>query len=326
MLSAAWSLYKKHWRLLSGIAIVPSILFYFGHILFIWTLSPALSVISVLFSIVAMVGIVAMYPALVNAIHRLSTEAEPKLSLEEQYALGFKYFWSIVLLFIIQGLVFVGSFFAFIIPAIVIGMYVSTYIFARVLDDKKGFAALTEAYSLVRGRWWAVFGRLLYFVLVPIIGKLILGGAEFLIDGLFGLGSPFSLTLSPGAVTVNLILSFFFAAVLVPVALSYMYGLYMSLKATRRADVPTAAFKKWLTAFLVIGVIAIIAIPLVLGTLFMVQIKKFGSQKNWAEYKDMPFYRSPGGLGGYRPPGGQYPGNNPVTGTSTIRATDTPQQ
>jgi hypothetical protein len=127
------------------------------------------------------------------------------------------------------------------------------YAFTLVIDGKKGFSALTESYTLVYGRWWAVLGRLLALALSMMLVWITVTAIAFL----FGI-------LLQGSFIVMGLISLIGSAIITPIALGYMYKLYVSLKATRQANVSTVSFKKWLVAFLIIG-IAIIPVTMIIA-------------------------------------------------------------
>lgn len=275
LFSSAWNLFKKNWKILALIAVTPSVGSFIGE-LGALTHSIVPAVIGGLISLASAIFSIAMGPAIVNAIHRLSTESGVVLKIKDQYKVGFGFFWSVVLIGIINGLVFFGSVFLLVIPAIIVTVYASLYVFTLVIDGKKGFSALTESYSLVKGRWWPVFGRMMFLALVMLIFWLILAGLGFVLGIIFGIHAPIVHTAAMVAPTVGgIILGFIInivqVSVLVPIVIAYLYGLYTSLKATRVVGVETNAFKKWLVAFICVGVIAVIAsaitVPIVVFTM-----------------------------------------------------------
>jgi hypothetical protein len=210
-----------------------------------------------------------MIPALVNAIHRLSTDNSVSLSLRGQYKFGFSMFWSFVLVLIINGFVGLGSFVLLVIPGIIVAVYTCMYAFTRVLDDKRGFSSLAESYTLVRGRWWPVLGRLLFIGLIMLIGYLILMGIAVLIGTIFNVPAWTQVrdgvqqTMPFGGFITHIVINIIGSVVITPIAVGYLYGLYASLKETRKTDVSVSTFRKWLKAFTVIGVIMLIAIPII---------------------------------------------------------------
>lgn len=73
----------------------------------------------------------------------------------------FVFLWSNIL----RGLILIVSFLLFIIPGIIISVW---YTFADILTarDNHAWPALKASRAMVRGRWWAVFGRVLLVFLM----------------------------------------------------------------------------------------------------------------------------------------------------------------
>jgi len=285
LFSSAWNLFKRHWKTLALIAAAPTVGSYIGQL---GSLSHSilLAIIGGLITLISAVFSIAMEPALVNAIHRFSTEPAAVINVKDQYKLGFTFFWSVVLIGIINGLVFFGSVFLLIIPAIIVAVYACLYVFTLVIDGKKGFAALTESYGLVKGRWWPVFGRILFLGLIILIFWLILAGLGFVLAMIFGVHIPAVHSAGAAAPTgggflLGFIINIVEVSVLVPIIIAYLYGLYSSLKATRVVGVDTSVFKKWLIAFICIGVFAVLA-SLVTIPLLVVSISKHQIENNKA--------------------------------------------
>lgn len=259
LLSNAWKTYKDHWKLLVPIVILPSVGIYIAELMFAAN-NVALTILGVIVMIASWVFSIAMGPAVVSTLHRLSSEPAAVLTVKGQYKIGLSFFGSAILLAIIGGFVFIGSFFLFVIPAIIVGVYTFAYLFTLVIDDKHGFSAFTESYSLVRGRWSAVFGRLLIIGLVLIAIWLVLAGLNLILNLIFGIHVPIgqtTATLSIAQLAVSAIVSLIGTAIVVPLMLAYMYGLYLSLKATRQTEIQAGAFKKWLIALLIVGILGI---------------------------------------------------------------------
>ena len=251
--SRSWKLYKAHFGMFAAIIAIPLALTY-GGTLFDLTHVPILGFVGSLCTLVGAILMIAVYPSLVNAIHRLSSEPATVLTVKGQYKIGFSFFWSFILVAIIVCLSFLGSFVLFLIPGIVVAGYAGVYMFAFVVDGKKGFSALTESYTLVKGRWWGVIGRVLAMAL-PIWLIVLIFGSVFGLNSVGGHAAPVSIT----SVIFNLIIGI----VVTPFALAYTYNLYSSLKATRLPSVDTKAFKGWLIAFLCVGVVFMIAMPII---------------------------------------------------------------
>lgn len=266
LVSSSWKLFRAHWKLLISIVILPSAITTVAQLLFN-TGYPAFVILGLILIVVAILLGIVMQPAAISAIHRLSVETGAQLTVKGQYKIGFTYFWSIVLLIILQVFIMIGSFALLIIPGIIVSTYVGMYILARVLDDKRGFAAFSESFSLVKGRWWKVIGRLLFMGLVFAVFALVVSGLGYILNLISGFGPK-----SEGAIAVSLLASLVSNAILGPLALVYIYKLYVSLKSTRLSGVSTAMFKKWLVAFLVIGIVALVAALAILPAIVLTSL------------------------------------------------------
>ena len=177
LLASSWTIFKTNWKILAPIAITPTVMLLAGQ--FIGMAGGLALFLGFLVSIAGIVFAIAMAPALIDALTKIDNGSGASLRYWSQYKAGFKFFWIVLGLGILQGLIILGSAVLFIIPAIVVGGFVGMYLFARILDGHKGFSAMTESYSLVKGRWWKVFGRILCFVLVYVIAAIIVGLVDF---------------------------------------------------------------------------------------------------------------------------------------------------
>ncbi len=267
LLSHSWAFFAKHWKLLLSISVITFASIIVALILFgaSFTLhNTVVTVICAILYFVTLFSAVALYPALINAIHRLNTEPDQKLTISGQYKYGFKVCGSFFVLMLIVGLVTYGSLALFVIPGIAVVIYTAFNFFTFVVDGKKGFAALIESYRLVKGRWWHVLGRILFFALVATGALIILEMAIFFISFLLGLILPpiFIAFILP----IVLIL---FEAALIVFGLIYLYQLYMSLKATQSDVVEVKNIKPWLVAFFVFGILVVIAyVGIIIASVF----------------------------------------------------------
>ncbi|MDB5239181.1 MAG: hypothetical protein JWO00_516 [Candidatus Parcubacteria bacterium] len=262
LFASAWTLFKAHWKILAGIAAVSSVPLYLGQALGASHLSGIWKLVGVLLTIGGAVLSIALQPALTLAVQSISKEPAAPLTVKGQYSVGFRYFWPLAGLAIIHGLMILGGVVLFIVPGIIIGVYSALYTFSRILDEKKGMMSFMESYALVRGRWWPVLGRLLFVVVIGIFLSLISAGILFLVRMAIGAGAA-----SSEASAVAGILKLALNIVLIPLLLTYLYNLYVSLKGTvvpaAEGATDTAAFRKWLIFFLVVGILVLILIPII---------------------------------------------------------------
>ncbi|MDD5165458.1 MAG: hypothetical protein PHG25_02890 [Candidatus Pacebacteria bacterium] len=256
LLKSSWVFFKTHWQILVSIVIVPNVLNYVASLL-LQTGKIAAVFLGVFVSIIAIILSFAMAAALVRSVQMLSGEPTKIISVKDQYKIGFKYFWPLILVGIISSLAAMGAFMLLIVPGIIMSVYGGLYAYALIIDGKKGFSALTESYSLVYNRWLAVFGRLLVITAVAVIVQILLSGIYFLVALMFGVNI-YSLAAAHQQIPVLItLIGFVFnlavQVIVGPMAVIYTYYLYESLKVTRSQDVSVTAFKRWIVAFMIIG-------------------------------------------------------------------------
>ncbi|MEK7610101.1 MAG: hypothetical protein AAB470_03240 [Patescibacteria group bacterium] len=278
LFSYGWKLFINHWKILIPIVIFPTVIMYLGSLLN-FTHQSAFTVFGGLLSVIGGVFSVVMVPAIVDAVDRLSTNPSIQISFIEQYKKGFTFFWSVILIGIIYGLVGLGSFILFIIPGIIIVIYASFYSYTLIIDGNRGFSALTESYRLVHKRWWPVFGRVVFLVVSILMIWFILLGVGFLLSMVFGIPlweatqSVSRTSSSLGVSFISFIFNIIGSAVLAPIAIGYTYKMYSFLKEVRDQTATTKTFKNWLVAFLCVGVATIVSGIILISTLLLMSIK-----------------------------------------------------
>jgi hypothetical protein len=136
---------------------------------------------------------------------------------------GKGYFWSIFFTGIIISIVVMIGFLLLILPGIFLAVSVAFYTYTLVLEDKKYWAAAQASMDLVKGNWWAVFGRLLAF-------GILVGLFVMVLSGLGALGGEI----------VGQIVSTIASILITPISIAYSYYLYMALK-EKKATMPQVA-------------------------------------------------------------------------------------
>ncbi len=265
LLKFGWSTFTKHWRLFLGIILVPAALYAIGILCAssVPAIGGAGAIIGFICIIAAYVFFVAAMPATVQALHTVSLDAGAVVSVKAQYGYGFKVFWSMVLVLIIANFVNQGATLLLVIPGIFVMVSTLLYMYTFVIDGKRNFGALTESYSLVRGRWWGVFGRFIILALVGLAIYLVVLGLMFLTH------------LLPGVVAsiIDIVIGIALFTFMWTFGNAYLYRLYITLKSTRTNQTPTSTFRGWLIAFLCIGAVLVpIAIVGILSSVVLVSL------------------------------------------------------
>lgn len=253
LLKSAWDLFKKNWRMLIMIAAVPAALTLVGQLFS--TGGALLAAVAAILVIAGVVLSLAMQGAMIDAVRQYSINPSAILTVKGQYKFGFKYFWPLILVVIIEMFVLGGSTILFVIPGIIIAVYTIVYVMALLVDDKRGFSALTESWRLVKGHWWGVLGRMIILLLVVLAVYAVVGGLLLPTGALVGGGAN-----SPVAKVFSFVFGAIVSLIVGPFATVYIYKLYESLKKVRGQDVSAAAFKKWLIVFLCVGALAVVGI------------------------------------------------------------------
>jgi hypothetical protein len=122
-------------------------------------------VLTMVLSVVGyLLGTVACYRAIVDSHLGVSTSAEASLRFAGRRLSAA--LWLGILLF----LALVGAFLAFIIPGIWLAVAWSVAFPVMLVEGRLGTAALGRSFALVKGHWWATFGRLaVAYILVSVV-------------------------------------------------------------------------------------------------------------------------------------------------------------
>lgn len=252
----AWGLFRANAKIMILIAVLPAVFVQVGGIL-LEIRDIYITISAIVVSLSGFVMTIALQPALIDTIRRLhdASITKPLITFKEQYKIGFRYFWAIIFVMILQILLLMGATLFLFVPGIIVGVYCSMYIFTLVIDGKKGFSAFVESFGLIFGRWWAVFGRLVFLSIVVLAGYIVASGFALIISVVFGVEQ-----YSPIYKIVYTITNLALGAVTVPLTTAYMYNIFISLKANKKQDVSTTTFKRSITVFFVIGVLFVLVL------------------------------------------------------------------
>ena len=183
-------------------------------------------------------------------------------SIKELYRFSFKLFWPSLLITFLVTIVGLGATIPFIIPGIIVSVYLAFARYFLVLEDKRGMEALTNSYYYVKGLWWKVLSRLVVLGLVIILSVFLLGVILSPVTGAFMFGSEVDIR-SIGALISNIVFSLFSYIIIVPFYTLYLYFIYKDLKEIKPAPSTNADLdtpKKWF-----IGLAIWVPIAMILG-------------------------------------------------------------
>ena len=175
ILSAAFQLYRRHWRTLLAIAavvVVPITLLHYlvGDLVRTQGETTRNGVVETATWSVGIAGLLAafaavlMYLVLTGAITRAvaAEVAGQDPSVEQSYRFGFHRLGSVLLVSVLVGLAIVGGLILFIIPGIYIGIRLCVSIEALVVEGRRGSEAMGRSWGWSAGTggtplapsWW----------------------------------------------------------------------------------------------------------------------------------------------------------------------------
>jgi len=242
LLGKAWQIYKQNWFTLSLIALAPLAaqllvgmlgmgllvllaaafgLKDFGAVEGMEQLltNPIPLILS--FLIVALVfGLVLIVFQIWSRVAMISAVGDNQLGFKQAFQQAWSkiraYYW-VSLLF---GLIFFTGFLFLAIPGLVIAVWFSLAVFVLMNEDVRGLTALLKSREYIKGYWWPVLGRVLFFGGVLFISSVIYLALVSGLRDLFKTSLPF----------VPTILQFVPNVVVAPLIIAYFYSLYKDLR------------------------------------------------------------------------------------------------
>ncbi len=212
LISEAWDIVVAHRQLFIGIYLVPGLIMLFFEIVndrMRDTPDPLFMGGMFIAMIIMLVSQVLMATALMYAAAHLDTDVKAA------YAEAKRVFWPMIWVSLLSGVIMLLGFVLFIIPGIIFSVWFLFASYVLLYEGTRGTAALRESKAMVRGKWWAVFGR----VIVLVFFSFVVGIAVSIVDSMI-----------PGGYDVPIIF-FFVSAFLIPVATNYLYLLYKEVRA-----------------------------------------------------------------------------------------------
>jgi hypothetical protein len=167
-----------------------------------------------------------------------SSAGEAKLSVE----IGRTHFLPFLIVLILQSLAIFGGLVVFFLPGIWLSVLLAYSVLCLVEDGAHGLAALQASAALVKGRWWATFGRnIVTGVVVALLGSLTTFIVLLIIGAFIGMDQVFVFAQYVGDATqsnpvadgISSVLNGIVQALFVPLGVIYQVKIFHSLKKTR---------------------------------------------------------------------------------------------
>ncbi len=242
LIKSTWSVYSAHWQKFATILVIPLtlsfvinvILFlveYFGaHLAWYWWLIIGIltAVIMLAFFILYFLSYVAQFLLLQDLSQAVTFGNLKSLLLKVK-----PYFWTILAVSAVYGLLSVFGFILLIVPGVIFMVYYGFTIYFVIFENKKFEGSFGLSRDLVRNYWWAVFGRMILGMLIVYLFYLLVGGIIALVS--FLLTHFAGLTIDKnGSNLLYSLLSIFIGLVVGPITIIYTYNIFQSLRAAKQ--------------------------------------------------------------------------------------------
>lgn len=175
LLNQAWEIYKKQFKIFSGIMIPPVIVYLLASLFSVSgisllnsnsTILEIFGIIVLVLSLVLVLGGILIqlwsHTALLCAIKNRKEDIDIKESYKRGWNKIISYFW----ISFLSGLIISGGFILFFIPGLIFLIWFILAQFILIYEGKKGWSALMSSREYIKGNWWMVFWRFLFIGLI----------------------------------------------------------------------------------------------------------------------------------------------------------------
>ncbi len=244
LISSGWEQFKRDWKanLELSVRFVLAAAIVFAAALIGRSLPPAGSLAFNLLAVgtAAAINLHTILTLLELSLRRdRSGAGEAKASVEVGRTHFFPFLWVLVL----QSLAVFGGMIAFFLPGVWLSVLLGYSLPSLVEDGTRGLDALKASADLVKGRWWATFGRnLVVGIIVGLLMSLttllilVVVGLFIGMDQVFGLAEYVNDTAVPANPVVDgvlAVLNGIVQAIFVPLAVIYQVKIFHGLKKSR---------------------------------------------------------------------------------------------
>lgn len=170
-LKSPWSLVKESWHLYTTkfklfVALsVPSIILAAASLATVVLPSAAVALVAIPLGIGTLIMNIWLGMSFLYGV----AEQNPSVSAKEILRKGWKRFFSYLWLTTLSAAITMGGYFLLIIPGIMLSVWFGFALYALAAEDTRGLDALLRSKQLVKGLWWQVVWRFIFFALVFLV-------------------------------------------------------------------------------------------------------------------------------------------------------------
>lgn len=229
LMQDAWHFYISTWNASIKFSIW---VLYIGLASFLVLIIPQLNILLPAVQIITIVAMIWVGIRTLRAMLELET-GKPFVPHAEEMQQAVRLILPMLWTGLLQICIIMGGFIALIIPGIALSISFSFTNFAVIEQNKRGLAALQTSRELVKGRWWATFGRLIVGALVfgsmiSLLSSIIMTFISLII-GTSHIAGLSSATLSGTERAVVTLFQSIIQAMTIPLILAYQVKMYRAL-------------------------------------------------------------------------------------------------
>lgn len=268
LLKETFRFWRAHLRLFLVIAAVPAT----------FTVMVELLGKPVPHALIVAAGITAVLAGIAGRIALMEAVAEngaPARGVVGAYHWGVRLIPPFLWLAALGGLAIIGGFFLFIVPGVLLTLWLSFAAYVLVGERKRGLAALVASWQYVRGYWLPVLWRFAFFGIATVLVTIAFALALDMMAALAGAaGAPGGGAVAERAVWGSIARELFGNLFVLPLSVIYAFSLFRALRQAKAAAAPpspeeTARMRKRLAILAAVGAVGTILIFAALGALIL---------------------------------------------------------
>lgn len=172
LFKGSWAILQNNLMLFVGILLVPIVV---SVIVQLFAPSQATGVIDTMeWTVYVGLMLISAVINILMAIALILAIDNGSLTVKSAYRESMKMFWSYLGLTIVSSVILFVGFLLLIIPGIILSIWLAFSTFILVLERAGIKESLVRSREYVRGRWWAVFGRIIAIAIVLIVISMII--------------------------------------------------------------------------------------------------------------------------------------------------------
>jgi len=252
LISYSWKIFTQKWKklfwflllfpvvitiasLLLG-AIVPGIIFVFDKANMMGIGLKILYGTLLIAAYAAIIISMIYFSVVINAsvAYLVAREITAKEAFKEAQTIFWKFFWWSIIISIIIGV----GFLLFVIPGIIVAVFLSFSLFFITLEGLGPIQSLKASARLVKGFWWTIFARLVVLGVIVLIVSMISNMFTTIGMSILTLSNKGALILALAAIfgVITFVIAFAINFIMSSVSLIYSYQLYAELKELKEKD------------------------------------------------------------------------------------------